>query len=182
MVVAGTVPTVVIALTFRHSLEKAFGSVLLVGFTLVVTGCILVAPRIAAATKRSSAAATGGALRVGLLTALAVGAAQGLAVTPGISRSGTTIAAGLILGLDRDLAGRFSFLLSIPAIIGAVILQFDIRELVRIGTAPLVCGFTTAAVVGFFALKLLMGMVRRGQLHYFAPYCWAVGLAAILFS
>ena len=103
-------------------------------------------------------------------------------VTPGISRSGTTIVVGLLLGLDRDLAGRFSFLLSIPAIIGAVVFQFNLDALARVGIVPLIAGFAAAAVVGFFALKVLMGMVRKGHLHYFAPYCWAAGLAAILLS
>lgn len=181
MVAAGTVPTVIIALVFRDSLEKAFSSVSLVGWMLIVTGCILLTPRLIRVRRSGSFSSTTTA-RVGLLSALVVGAAQGLAVTPGISRSGTTITAGLALGMDRDLAGRFSFLLSIPAIVGAVILQFDLEAAQRVGIAPLISGFATAAIVGFFALKLLMGMLRKGHLHYFAPYCWVVGLAAILFS
>ena len=179
MVAAGTVPTVLIALAFRDHLESAFASVFLVGCALIATGCILLVPKLAGGRLRGNCAVK---MRVGLLAALAAGAVQGLAVTPGISRSGITIVTGLLLGLDRDLAGRFSFLLSIPAIIGAVVLQFNLDALARVGTAPLIAGFAAAAVIGFFALTILMGMLRKGHLHYFAPYCWAAGLAAILLS
>ncbi|MDZ7698737.1 MAG: undecaprenyl-diphosphate phosphatase [Deltaproteobacteria bacterium] len=132
--------------------------------------------------KKATSAAYGGRIRVGLLAALAVGAAQGLAIMPGISRSGTTIVVGLLCGLERDLAGRFSFLLAIPAIVGAVVLQFSAEALTKIGVVPLILGFGTSALVGYFALKILMPMVRKGHLHYFAPYCWAVGLTVLILS
>jgi undecaprenyl-diphosphatase len=113
---------------------------------------------------------------VGLLAALAIGTAQGLALIPGISRSGATIVCGMLFKIKKDLAARFSFLLSIPAIIGALVLQLNMEDLNNVGILPLVTGFVFSILVGLLALKILMGMVRKGNLYYFAPYCWAVGL------
>jgi undecaprenyl-diphosphatase len=113
---------------------------------------------------------------VGLLIALAVGTAQGISLIPGISRSGTTIVCGMIFGLKRDLAARFSFLLSIPAIIGAVLLQLSAEGLDKVDLMPLTLGLIVSALVGLMALKILMGLVRKGNLFYFAPYCWGLGL------
>ena len=120
--------------------------------------------------------------QVGPLIALAIGTAQGLAITPGISRSGSTIVCALLLGLNRELAGRFSFLLSIPAIIGAVALQFDMEAIARVGVVPLILGFTSSVLVGFMALKVLMGIVKKGHFYYFAPYCWVVGIFTVIFT
>jgi undecaprenyl-diphosphatase len=136
---------------------------------LVFTGLILAITRIMPKgyTGRSS---------IGPLTALAVGTAQGLALIPGISRSGTTIVCGMLFKVERELAARFSFLLSIPAIIGALLLQLDAEGVNEVGILPLFIGFVTSILVGLLALRILMGMVRKGNLYYFAPYCWAVGL------
>ena len=171
-VIVGNVPTALIGVGFREPLEGLFGSVPLVGGMLLVTGLLLILTRVA----------PGKARNLGLLAALAVGTAQGLAIVPGISRSGATIACGLLIGLDRDLAARYSFLLSVPAIVGALALQLVSGEVSGPGIPVLLAGGVTAAVVGLLALKLLMGMVRSGRLSWFAPYCWALGLAVILFS
>jgi undecaprenyl-diphosphatase len=117
---------------------------------------------------------------VGLLSALAVGTAQGIALIPGISRSGTTIVCGIMCGLSRDFAARFSFLLSIPAVIGALVLLLSSEGWDNVALLPLVTGFISSALVGLTALKILMGMVRKGHLFYFAPYCWALGLFIVL--
>jgi undecaprenyl-diphosphatase len=113
---------------------------------------------------------------------LAIGTAQGLAIIPGISRSGATIICGMACGMNREMAGRFSFLLSIPAIIGAMGLQLDLQEVHRVGFLPLLSGFITATLVGILALKLLMGMIKKGHLYYFAPYVWVVGTLVIIFT
>jgi undecaprenyl-diphosphatase len=180
-VAVGTIPTTFVGLFFKDRLEELYGSISAVGLLLVVTGAILIGTGILLAATNLISKEYGGRTRVGLLAALVVGTAQGLAIMPGISRSGTTIVAGLLCGLNRDLSGRFSFLLSIPAIIGAVVLQFDVRTLTRVGLAPLLLGFAASALVGFFALKTLMNMVRKGQLHYFAPYCCMMGLILVIF-
>jgi len=173
-VVIGTLPTVFIGLTFRSYLEGLFASLDTVGIMLIFTGLILMISRFLPKQYTSRT-------HVGLWIALLVGFSQGLAIIPGISRSGTTIISGLILGLDRDLAARFSFLLSIPAIIGALLLQVFSEGLDGQGFWTLFLGFLASAVVGFIALKILFNMVRKGNLYLFSPYCCALGLIIILF-
>ena len=112
--------------------------------------------------------------------ALIIGFVQGVAVLPGISRSGATISAALFLGMERGSARSFSFLLSIPAILGALLLSLN-SPLTQgsVSEKMIFLGAFTAAVVGFFALKALLRAVKGGRLHYFAPYCWAVGAIAL---
>ncbi|MBW2095176.1 MAG: undecaprenyl-diphosphate phosphatase [Deltaproteobacteria bacterium] len=174
-VLIGTVPTGLIGLFFRHPLENFFGSISLVAVMLLVTGAIV-------GLTKFLPGRTGKGRPLGYLRSLAIGTAQGLAIIPGISRSGATIACGLSLGLEREMAGRFSFLLSIPAILGAVVLQLKDGDLSSVGLLPLLCGFVSSALVGLLALKVLMGMVRKGHLSYFAPYCWALGLLVLLIT
>jgi undecaprenyl-diphosphatase len=175
MVVIGSIPTALIGIIFKEPLESLFGSVTTVGMMLVVTGLIV-------GITRLIPEAYGKRDRVSVIIALAIGAAQGLAIVPGISRSGATIVCGLLLGLNRDLAGRFSFILCIPAIIGALLLQLDMAAITRVGAVPLIAGFLVSAFVGFLALKLLMEMVRRGHFYYFAPYCWTIGILTLVFA
>jgi undecaprenyl-diphosphatase len=170
----GSLPTALIGLMFKDAFEKAFGSVPLVGAMLLVTGTLLLLTRIT--TRFGTSKQT-----MGLLTALAIGTVQGIAIIPGISRSGATIACGLFLGLERELAARFSFLLSIPAITGALLLQLVEGDAGRIPPGTLIIGVVASGLVGLLALRVLMGMVRRGRLSFFAPYCWIVGLV-LLFS
>ncbi len=179
-VLVGSVPTAIIGLVFKSFFERLYGSIASVGLLLVVTGGILIVTGLVLGATKLLPRGYGSRMQVGFRVALVIGAAQGLAIMPGISRSGITIACGLLCGLDRELAGRFSFLLSIPAIVGAVMLQFNIEEIARIGPIPLLVGFGSADLVGFFSLKLLMGMVKKGRLHYFTPYCWIVGAIVIL--
>lgn len=172
-VIVGTLPTAVIGIFFRSPIEKLFGSVSFAGIMLLCTGGILLFSRWIPRNKT-------GAKAPGLLSALLVGAAQGIAILPGISRSGATIVCGMACGLPRELAARFSFLLSIPAITGALTLQWSCEGLDKVGLLPLFLGFVASAVTGILALKLLMAMVRRGRLFYFAPYCFLVGLLILL--
>jgi undecaprenyl-diphosphatase len=172
-VLLGVIPTAVIGIAFRQLFHEMFGSTLVVGIMLMITGTILGVSRLIpnqAKRKRG----------VGLFTALAVGLAQGVAITPGISRSGITIVCGLLCGLDRELAGRFSFLISIPAIIGALVMQFDMTEIGEIGYAPLVTGIVISFVTGLIALKITMNYVKKGKLYYFLPYCFLAGLVALV--
>lgn len=172
-VIVGSLPAAVMWLIFRKGIERLFGSIPAVGFMLIITGMILLVTRLIAGRRNDKTT-------VGFITALAVGTAQGFALLPGISRSGITIVCCLLFGLDRNLAGRFSFLLSIPAIIGAVLLNFNIADLERIGMVPLLLGFFSSAIMGLLALKFLMGIVKRGRMYYFAPYCFALGVTIIV--
>lgn len=176
LVAAGSVPTAIIGLLFKDYFEALFASILAVGCALLITGFLLMATRLASRAGR-------GLEQTGWARAFAVGIAQGLAITPGISRSGATISAGLLLGLERELAARFSFVLSVPAILGALALQ--IRHLdaqAQVPLAPLLVGAAVAAASGYAALKLLLKLVKGGRLHWFAFYCWALGLLALAWA
>lgn len=164
----GTVPTVALALAFRDTFEELFGSVFAVGVALLVTGCLLFVTRFAPDGTRGEAG-----LRI--RDALLIGFAQGMAITPGVSRSGTTIAVALLLGVERPTAARYSFLLSLPAILGALVLQLADVEAGAVELAPFALGFVAAAASGYLCLALLVRLVRHGRFAWFAPYCWAVG-------
>jgi len=173
-VLIGSIPTALIGLVFKEPLEALFASVSTVGMMLIMTGIVLTLTGFVSKDHARFSS-------VPWYAALAVGVAQGLAITPGISRSGATIAAGLFLGLNRELAGRYSFLLAIPAIFGALLLQLGAENLGSAGLLPVAAGFCTAALVGLFALKVLMAVVRQGRLAYFAPYCFALGATILIF-
>ena len=162
LVVAGSVPTAILGLLLQDHFEDLFSSVTPVCVALLVTAAVLVGTRFVRGA--------GDPAKLTLLAALLIGLVQGLAITPGISRSGSTIAVALFLGMDRALAARFSFLLSVPAILGAVVLKFDPALLHGINWIAVGVGFLTSAVVGYVALVLLVGIVKRGGLHRFAWY------------
>lgn len=172
--VVGTVPAALAGLFFESPLEELFGSPSLAAAMLLVTGAILFLTRFRTARGRNLEHLT-------LQDSVVVGIAQSVALVPGISRSGTTIACGIFCGLDRDLAARFSFLLSIPAILGA-----NLLHILKIGSSPeeapllpFLIGGLAAFTTGYFALRLLLRIVHRGNISLFSYYCWAVGLAAL---
>ena len=112
-----------------------------------------------------------------------IGLVQALALIPGISRSGSTIAFGIFRGLDREVAAKFSFLLSIPAVLGAVILEWISTSAVTKGdTAIYVTGFLTSSLIGFLSLRLLWAILKRNGLRIFAYYCWTVGAVVLILS
>jgi undecaprenyl-diphosphatase len=114
---------------------------------------------------------------------LIIGLVQGLAIMPGISRSGSTIALGLFLGLNRELSARYSFMLAIPAILGAGILSLHgLAADPNVDYKIALIGTAVSFVVGYFALVLLLRLVKTAKLYLFAPYCWAVGIAALFLS
>ena len=174
LIVVGTIPTAVIGLAFEDTFERLFGSVRLVGLMLILTGTVLLLTRLARNGGRDAAGMT-------WIDALLIGVVQGLAITPGISRSGITIATALLLGIERETAARFSFLLSIPSILGALMLRFGGAN-DGVGTTALVVGFSAAALTGYFCLALLVRLVKRGRLSWFAPYCFTLGLLALIFG
>jgi undecaprenyl-diphosphatase len=172
-VLLSLIPTALIGIVIQSFFREIFGSTLVVGIMLMITGTVLGASRLIPEhfTFRKE---------VGLISAVAIGLAQGAAIIPGISRSGATIVCGLFCGLDRELAGRFSFLISIPAIIGALVLEFDMAEVSQIGYIPFVTGILISFLVGLLALKITMHFVRKGKLYWFLPYCFLAGIVAIL--
>lgn len=115
------------------------------------------------------------------MVAVLIGVSQGFAIIPGISRSGTTIACALLLGVEREHAARFSFLLAIPAILGALLLQLkDMSGWESVSWLPVGLGFVAAAVTGLVALRLLIPVVNKGAFHYFAVYLVPVGIAGLV--
>ena len=173
LVLIATVPTGLIGVTLEDTFESLFSSVVPVTAALAVTGALLFS------TRRLKDTSDGAPIGVGV--ALLIGLAQGIAITPGISRSGSTIALALFLGLPREQAARFSFLLSIPAILGAVVLKSRHGiPLEGIDFGAVVAGFLAAVFVGYAALAMLVALVKRGGLHRFAWYLWPTALAAFL--
>jgi undecaprenyl-diphosphatase len=171
--IVGSAPTAVIGLTVDRWLLPAVTRPDVVGAMLLVTGAVLWWGR------RSRGTRDAGSLRAS--DALVVGALQGVAVLPGLSRSGLTITGGTLRGVDADLAARFSLLLSVPAILGATGLKaWQSLEGPLPALGPCLAGMTVAMVVGYFSIALILRLVRRGSFHWFAPYCWALGALAIL--
>ncbi len=177
-IVIGSIPTAILGLLFASIADRLFSSALITGLMLMVTGLLLWLTRKAGTHAVSTS--------IGHLTpgkAFIIGIVQGLAIIPGISRSGSTISTALLLGVERETAARYSFLLSIPAIVGAGLLSLKDGFA---QTGPVIwislLGAVTAAIVGYGALKSLLHIVKKGRLYVFAPYCWLVGILAILFS
>lgn len=177
LVLVGTVPTVLLGLGLNRWIERAFSSLLLVGIDLLITGGLLL---LAERSRRGGR----GLEEMTFRDALLIGTMQGIAILPGISRSGFTIGMGLILGLERGVTAEFSFILAVPAILGAAALKgletlqgpAAYHKLVL----PYLLGTAIAAVVGVLAIRYLLRVLQRGRLEPFAYYCWAVGLGAIV--
>lgn len=171
LIAAGTIPTGILGFGFHRVADQLFTSLLIVGVALFCTAGLLLGTRLVRTKGRSIMEFT-------VYSALLVGIAQGLAVIPGISRSGATIAVCLLMGLNRDVAARFSFLLAIPAILGALLLNLVSAGAGGSGglfTLPILLGTVTSAGVGYLALASLVRIVRHGRLFYFAPYCVLLG-------
>jgi undecaprenyl-diphosphatase len=178
--IAGTGVTALAALTFKKILPDRLPSVwVFAGF--ILTAALL----IAGGRTARRAPATGGTKSpaVTIRQGLIIGLVQGIGVLPGISRSGSTISAAIFTGLDRQRAGEFSFMLSLPAIAGAFVLELrDAGALqVTLGPGALAAGMLAAFVSGLVSLRLLMGLIRRGRLEWFALYLLPLGIAGLLF-
>lgn len=178
MLIVATIPTALIGFLFSDLFKSLFDSVHFVGYTLLITGGILWLSNKMLRERKQMKDMT-------VWDAVVVGIMQGAAITPGISRSGTTIFGGLLRGFNRELATRFSFLLSIPAILGAVVLEG--RHVIQGGAVvqeiiPVLFGFIAAALSGYFAIRFLIQLISKQKIHYFSYYCWGVGGTVILYS
>ena len=169
--ILATIPAGVLGLLFKSQLEAMFQSPKTVAILLMVTGTILLLTKLARSKDRE----------ITWLRALIIGFAQALAILPGLSRSGLTISAALFLKVDPEKAARFSFLMSIPVILGAAILEGRHLFESSIPWISFAIGFVTAVVGGFCALKLLFAVVKRGWFSNFGFYCLAAGLVGVIF-
>lgn len=176
LIIAGSVPTALLGILFSKITDQIFGTLWIVGLMLLVTGTLLWFTRKIYLEGRTIKA-------FNLKDALVIGLIQGLAILPGISRAGSTIAVALFLGVDRELAGRYSFLLSIPAILGAFLIGLD-SSITKASASVemMLLGGAIAGIVGYMALKVLLQLVKKGQLHRFAPYCWTVGGLSLVWN
>ena len=171
-VIIGTIPAVLAGLMLEDFFVSIFHNIHLVGVTLTVTGIFILLSHI---IKPSEHELTAG-------RSLLVGIAQSVAILPGISRSGFTISSGLLMGISREQAARFSFLLAIPAILGATLLHIiDLisTEGTDILAGPILTGFLFSFLVGYLAIRILLSVLKSGKFVWFAPYCFAAGLIVL---
>jgi len=174
LIIIGTVPTALIGLVFGDLIENVFQNLLPIATAFAVCGTLLYSSKIGKERTDS----------INYLEAIIIGVAQGIAIIPGISRSGTTIAVALLLGIKREKAFKFSFLLSIPAIIGALGLtvykQFFELTTAGLGWIEIIAGMIVAMSVGYLALKFLWKILAKKKFHLFAFYCWLFGAVLIV--
>ncbi|MCG2712603.1 MAG: undecaprenyl-diphosphate phosphatase [Candidatus Omnitrophica bacterium] len=171
-VIAAIIPAVLIGLLFHRYIEEMFSSFQVITLSFFATGTILFFTKGKGTHDKKK--------QLTLIDSLIIGLAQAVAIIPGISRSGLTISSGIFRGLDKELAARFSFLLSIPTIAAAAIykLKNGLGEL-SIGNLELGLSFLAAFLSGYFALSVLSKMVARAKFHYFSFYCWGMGFICI---
>ena len=170
-IIIGTIPAVLVGFTMKEYIEKIFHSAISVFAALFFTGCVLFVTFFIKTKDR----------RIGVANGFIIGLSQALAIMPGISRSGMTISTALFLGIKREEAGEFSFLLSIPAVLGATVL--GVNDLLTAGNIDFfweaaLIGIACAFFSGWISLVLLMKVVKRGKIGYFGYYCLAVAFPA----
>lgn len=175
LIIIGSIPTAIIGLLLKDAIETIFRGTIFVGFFLIITGLILYYSE-----RHSSGKIT--EKDMSFTQSIIIGICQGLAVLPGISRSGSTIASGLCLGLEREYAARYSFLLSVPAVVGAGLIQIKDIATIDISVGVILAGFISSVVFGYLAIKLLMKMIKGWSLDIFAYYCWIVGAVTLILS
>ena len=176
LIIVGVVPTALIGLVFGWLIEGFFQTILRIGTAFLLFGVVLYSAKFGKEKTDS----------INYSKAIMMGIAQGIAIIPGISRSGATIAVALLLGIKREKAFKFSFLLSIPAILGALgytgYTEFSGLTLVGLEWSEILAGAIAAMLVGYFALKLLWKTITKEKFHLFAFYCWILGAVLVLLS
>jgi len=176
LIIVGVFPTILIGIIFGMLIEETFQSTLSIAIAFIFCGLVLYSSKIGKEKTDD----------ISYSTAIIIGIAQGIAIIPGISRSGMTIAVALLLGTKRKKAFTFSFLLSIPAILGAfgltVYAEFDKLATSGLGWSEILVGLIAAMLVGYFALKLLKKTLTERKFHLFALYCWLLGAVLMLLS
>ena len=176
-VILATIPVGLAGVLFEDSVDALFAGALYVpAFFLFVTGTILYLSQRMVSGKVNFH-------NVGAKEALFMGLGQACAILPGLSRSGTTIAAGLVIGLDKEFAAKFSFILSIPAILGAFVLQLkDIGSAMDANFLPIFLGFIAAFISGYAAIRWMLDLIQKRNLDIFSYYCWVVAIVVFMGS
>ena len=172
-IILSMIPAAIVGLFFEDEIESLFGGqIVLVGSMLLLTGLLLFLADKAKKTDK----------KVSILNSILIGIAQAIAILPGISRSGATICTSVLLGVDREKAARFSFLMVVPLILGKMAKDMLSGDLATESTniLPLIFGFIAAFITGLVACKWMIRLVKKSQLKYFAYYCFAVGIISIV--
>lgn len=178
MIIVATIPTALIGLLFNDIFNGLYLSLLAIGIGFLITGVLMfLAERMGSAHK--------GIEKMNFRNAVFIGVLQGIAIYPGISRSGSTLVGGLTTGLERTFAVKFAFLISIPSILGSVVLELP--DAIKEGIdpqliGPILAGMAVAAVSGFIAIKTMIQIVSKKKLSYFSYYVWALGIFTIAYS
>jgi undecaprenyl-diphosphatase len=170
-IIVGSIPIAIIGVTFYEGIKSFFSNLLAAGLALLITGFVLFVSE-----KRL------GNKKMNTLDSLLVGLAQAIAIIPGISRSGVTISTGLLRKIDKTTAFRYSFLLSVPAVLGATIIEVKDLVVGNVELLPIAVGVIVSMLVGYASLKFLQKIVMSERFHLFAYYCWVVGIAILAFS
>jgi len=166
-IIVGTIPAAIIGLSFKSKIEESFSNILLVIIMLAITGTILLLSRFIPKKNQDMT----------IVKSLLIGVSQAFAILPGISRSGSTIVTGIFLGINKENAARFSFLLAIPAILGASVIKLKdllAMETYSIPIIYLLIGAIVSFISGYFAILWLLDIVKKGKLEWFALYCYLI--------
>lgn len=173
-VILATLPAVVVGLSCKDTIESFFGSTLIAYCMLIVTGLMMVCAQFIPEKGKS----------LTWWRSVLIGCAQAFAIMPGISRSGSTIFMGMLLGVPRETVARFSFIMSIPAIVGAAVLQLGdfFENPPASGTVfNLLAGAVVSAIAGYLAIKLLLDIIRRNRLQWFGYYCLVIAFIGLMY-
>ena len=183
--VVSMIPVFIVGVFFKDAVESLFGSITVVGFALVATAALLFFSDLVSRPRRS-APVKENVYRNGISywQAFAVGLGQALAVIPGLSRSGTTISTGLICGVRREVMAQFSFLMVLVPILGETFLELVGGEFgaSSVGALPLILGFISSFVSGLFACKVMIALVKKARLSWFALYCLIAAACIFIFA
>ena len=178
MIVVATIPTGLMGVLFNDAFTSFYGSMIAIGIGLLITGTILwIAERFGRGRCQVE--------KMKFRHAVFIGIMQGIAITPGISRSGSTLFGGLFMGLERNFALRFAFLVSIPAILGSAITELPPALEAGVPSSvlgPIIVGTLVSAVMGFVAIKAMLRLVANLKLSVFSFYTWGLGILIILYS
>ena len=168
LLILGTIPTAIIGLFFKDLFASFFHSTLAIGIAYLFTALILFLSKLAIEKRKLS-----------VPSSILVGLAQGIAIIPGVSRSGSTISIGLLLGIKRSKIAKFSFLLALPAILGATILEGPAIIDSQIGFLPVLFGMISSYVVGLLSLKWLLKLIEKKSFYLFGWYCLVLGIVLV---
>jgi len=170
-IVLASIPTAIIGLAFNDFLKGLFTNMLLLGVFFIINGIILFLTKFAKEKQGKE---------LNWWESILIGIAQGISIIPSISRSGATVSTGLFLGIKKEKLIKFSFLMAIPAIIGAFVMES--KDLVFENPLALIIGSLAALIIGYFSLKLIIKIIEKGKWHYFAYYCLVLGIVILVLS